>query len=126
MLLYILCTDACPSDWTEVDGTCFSPPRRTHEWKGCGGCNLNCAAVEQVCTDVGATLATKEETHACLDNGGDRLGMIYGLTSTMNGNKRWFTQDMGDYGWYSPVCCDRKDYFFVCAKTAGTTLNSSM
>ena len=72
-----------------------------------------------LCTDVGATLATKEETHAWLDNGGDRLGMPYGLTSTMNGNQHWFTANLGDFGWYAG-CCKNTDRFFVCAKTAGT------
>ena len=115
--LYILCTEACPNDWTNVGGTCFSPPRKTHEWKGKGNCDSNCDAVEKLCTDVGATLATKEETHAWIDNGGDRLGMKYGLTSTMNGNRHWFTQELGDYGWYGG-CCDHRNRFFVCAKAA--------
>ena len=75
--------------------------------------------MEKLCTDVGATLATKEETHAWLNNGGDRLGMMFGLTSTMNGNMHWFTQELGDdYGW-NPGCCDQKNRFFVCAKGAG-------
>ena len=52
--------------------------------------------------DSDAYLATKEETHVWLDNGGDRLGMLYGLTSTMSGNQYWFTSgDSGDYGWYA-------------------------
>ena len=74
--------------------------------------------MEKLCADVGATLATKEETHAWLDNGGDRLGMPFGLTSTMNGNRYWFTQELGDYGWYGG-CCGHANRFFVCAKAAG-------
>ena len=109
----------CPNDWTTIGDTCFSPPRKTHEWKGTGNCDSNCDAVEKLCTDVGATLATKEETHAWLDNGGDRLGMMFGLTSNMNGNMHWFTQELGDdYGW-NPGCCDHQNRFFVCAKAAG-------
>ena len=118
MLLHFLCTVACPSDWTNIDGTCFSPPRKTYEWKGSGKCYSNCDAVVQLCTDVGAELATKEETHTWLDNGGDSLGMTYGMTSTRNGLQHWFTIGMGDFGWF-PGCCHHKNRFFVCAKSAG-------
>ena len=76
--------------------------------------------MEQLCTDAGATLATKEETHAWLDNGGDRLGMLFGLTSTMQGNQHWFTEDLGDSGHWYAGCCDHLNRFFVCAKPAGT------
>merc|ERR1719266_77243 len=44
--------------------------------------------------------------------------MTYGLTSTMNGNRHWFTKNLGDYGWYAG-CCDHRNRFFVCAKPAG-------
>ena len=76
--------------------------------------------MEKLCTEVGAKLATKEETHAWLDNGGDRLGMPFGLTSTMNGKNYWFTQELGDYGWYGG-CCGHANRFFVCAKPSGTS-----
>merc|ERR1711944_182484 len=88
----------CPSNWTNIDGTCFSPPRKTYEWTKSTSCLSNCDAVVELCTDVGAELATKDETHAWLDNGGDRLGMKYGLTSTMFNKAHWFTQNLGDYG----------------------------
>lgn len=95
---------------------CFSPPRKAHEWKGNGDCYSNCAAVEKLCTDAGAKLATKEQTQAWLDNGGNRLGMTFGLTSTMNGNKHWFTSNSGPSGTWNAGCCDHANRFFVCAK----------
>ena len=113
--LYILRTGACPDDWTIVEDNCFSPARKTHEWKGRGDCGFNCIAVGKLCTDVGATLATKEETYAWLKSGGDSLGMVYGLTSTMKGNEHWLTQGIGHLGWYQ-ACCEDTDYFFVCAR----------
>ena len=118
--LYILRTGACPDDWTIVEDNCFSPARKTHEWKGSGGCGFNCIAVGKLCTDVGATLATKEETYAWLKAGGDSLGMVYGLTSTMKGNEHWFTEKLGHLGWSMigpyPGCCEDTDNFFVCAR----------
>ena len=113
--LYILRTGACPDDWTFVEDNCFSPARKTHEWKGRGDCGFNCIAVGKLCTDVGAKLATKEETYAWLKSGGDSLGMVYGLTSTMKGNEHWLTQGIGHLGWYQ-ACCEDTDTFFVCAR----------
>lgn len=114
MILHSLCTGACPSDWTNVDGTCFSPPRKTDEWTRSDDCSTNCDAVVQLCTDVGAKLATKEETQAWLDNGGDSLGKQYGLTSTMQGDRYW----LANFGW-ATGCCHHNNRFFVCAKLAG-------
>ena len=72
----------------------------------------------KLCTDVGAELATREETHAWLDNFGHLPELKYGLTSTMNGSQHWFTENMEDYGW-SAGCCRDRDRFFFCAKSAG-------
>ena len=69
--------------------------------------------MEKLCIYIGATLATKEETHAWLDNGGDRLGVRFGLTSTMDGNMHWLTQELGDYGWYGGCYDHTNRCFFV-------------
>ena len=116
----------CPSDWITIGDTCFSPPRKTHEWIDSQTdsntyCETNCDPIKKLCTDDEAILATKDETQAWLDNGGDRLGMRYGLTSTMRCNKHWFINDGSGYlgsGYYTG-CCHRKNRFFVCAKKAG-------
>ena len=108
----------CPINWSNIDGTCFSPPRKTSEFAEGRDCNSDCRVVKKLCTDDGANLATKEETHIWLNNGGDRLGKTYGLTSTMNGNRHWFTKNQGDYGWYAG-CCHHTNRFFVCAKKSG-------
>ena len=112
----------CPRDWIKIGDTCFSQPRKTHEWidnKTVSNtyCETNCDPIKKLCTDDDAILATKDETKAWLDNGGDRLGMLTGLTSTMRCNKHWFTQDGS--GYWNAGCCHHKNRFFVCAKKAG-------
>ena len=82
-------------------------------------CDTNCDPIKKLCTDDDATLATKDETQAWLDNGGDRLGMQYGLTSTMSGNKHWFTSNKDDLGSFYGGCCHQANRFFVCAKITG-------
>ena len=109
----------CPHEWKKIDGTCFSPPRKTSEWAEGDDCHTDCRVVKKLCKDAGANLTTKEETHIWLNNGGDDLGMTYGLTSTISGNRHWFTRKLGDYGW-SVGCCHHTDRFFVCAKKSGT------
>ena len=115
----------CPSDWITIGDTCFSPPRKTHEWIDSQTdsntyCETNCDQIKKLCTDDEAILATKDETQAWLDNGGDRLGMLYGLTSTMRCNKHWFIHDGS--GYWRAGCCHHKNRFFVCAKKAGSWL----
>ena len=62
-------------------------------------------------------MATKDETHAWLNSGGDRLGLTYGLTSTMKENLHWFTEgNKDDFGFDAGYCCEDTDQFFVCAK----------
>jgi len=114
----------CPPNWSNIDGTCFSPPRKTSEFAEGRDCNSDCRVVKKLCTDDGANLATKEETHIWLNNGGDRLGKTYGLTSTMNGNRHWFTKNLGDYGWYEG-CCHHTNRFFVCAKKSVPTTTTT-
>ena len=120
----------CPSNWTAIGDTCFSPPRKTYEWIDSNTdsntyCETNCDPIMKLCTDDGSMLATKDETQAWIDNGGDRMGMFNGLTSTMSGTNHWFTNDDGVGGnpgkegnWYAG-CCHHKNRFFVCAKKAG-------
>ena len=117
--------DACPSSWTTIGNTCFSPPRKTYEWTDSADCNTNCDAIEKLCTDDGTTLATKEETETWVNNGGDQLGMLFGLTSTRDADKYWFTNLQGQWHpglWYEG-CCDSNNRFFVCAKRTGKTFN---
>ena len=122
---YCICTCIlvmCPSDWITIGDACFSPPRKTHEWIDSQTdsntyCETNCDPIKKLCTDDEAILATKDETQAWLDNGGDRLGMLYGLTSTMRCNKHWFIHDGS--GYWRAGCCHHQNRFFVCAKKAG-------
>ena len=114
----ILCSGNCPSDWTKTGGTCFSPPRKTHEWTDSTDGNTNCDEIEKLCTDDDATLATKEQTQAWLDNGGDDLGMPFGLTSTKDGHEYWFTGYSSMHG-YHIGNCHKANRFFVCAKPGG-------
>ena len=88
-------------------------------------CETNCDPILKLCTDDGATLATKDETQAWIDNGGDRMGMEYGITSTMSGKNHWFTKGDGIGGnqgkvgtWYAG-CCHHRNRFFVCVKETG-------
>ena len=122
---YCICTCIlvmCPSDWITIGDACFSPPRKTHEWIDSQTdsntyCETNCDPIKKLCTDDEAILATKDETQAWLDNGGDRLGMLYGLTSTMRCNKHWFIHDGS--GYWRAGCCHHQNRFFVCTKKAG-------
>ena len=86
---------------------------------GGNDCNSNCLPIEEACSDAGALLATKEETQSWLNNGGDRLGMEYGLTSTRNGQKHWFTRNNGGNGLWYAGCCQHNNRFFVCVKNLG-------
>ena len=74
-------------------------------------------------------MATKDETQAWLDNGGSRLGMQYGITSTMDGDNYWFTNFQGEGhenppGLFYAGCCHVGNRFFVCVKTAGKILDT--
>ena len=110
----------CPSEWTKINEKCFSPARKTHELTTSNDCNFNCLPIEKHCSDAGTLLATKEETQNWLNNGGDRLGMEYGLTSTRNGQQHWFTQNNGGNGLWYKGCCNHVNRFFVCVKNLGT------
>jgi len=102
-----------PNGWTRINETCFSPPRKTSEWTTSTDYETDCGPIEKLCTDAGARLATKDETLKWLENGGDRLGKEFGLTSTRRGIEYWMT---GYAPHWSLGACSATNRFFVCAK----------
>lgn len=79
--------------------------------------SADCQPIEDLCASEGGTLATKEQTHMFIENGGDTLEMRFGLTSTRQGTEYWYTDGTGDLGFHTKSCHD-EDLFFVCASDA--------
>merc|ERR1719387_1781262 len=83
-------------------------------WNYANG-KASCQPIEDVCIAEGARLASKAETELWLNNGGDRLGMPYGLTSDRKGQDYWFTA-IPPNGLFYGGHCNHRNRFFLCSK----------
>jgi hypothetical protein len=104
----------CPSGYTEIEGDCYSQPRSAYDHRSSGGPDDNCRGVENLCQSEGATLMTRSQAETWLRVDGNTVGKTYGLTSTRNGVKHWFT-NYGP-GWYQG-CCSHDNRWFVCVSS---------
>jgi cysteine-rich repeat protein len=120
---------SCPDGYRMLTGQssdckCYSEARSTRAYTSAS--TNNCDGPMAQCASEGGRMADINEMRVWLDDGGDRKGNVYGVSSTLDSSgRRYYLQHQVDNRGYLDANCNHGNRYFVCMRDNADSVHFS-